>query len=998
MSRLALHLLGTPRILLDGAPVGVDRRKGAALLAYLAVTGRVHSRDALATLFWPEHDQVTARANLRRTLSVLHTSLHDEWLAIDRENVALPPAEGLWVDVTEFRGCLSGCRTNGRPDPTACPPCIGQLESAAALYTDDFLAGFTLPDAPEFDDWQFRQTETLRAELSDALSRLARCQLGLGDFAGAIGHARRRVSLDPLHEPSHCQLMEALARSGDKAGALRQYQAVTDLLRRELDAAPARETAELARVISDDRLLPLAAQSAVVLTPPTAHANGATVNGHPAARERERPRRHNLPAHVTSFVGRESELAELTAWLAAPACRLITIVGPGGTGKTRLALQAAAAQVGQFEDGVYLVGLTAVSVKEFIAQSITSAIGVSLQGARDPWAALLGLLSTQHVLLVLDNLEQLLPDVDFVTELLQAAPKLKIVATSRERLNLQSEWVYDLGGLRYPAAATGADAEAFSAVELFVQRAEQQRRDFSVRDALPCILEICRLVEGMPLALELAAGWTRTMPCGEIVDELRQGIAILTTAHRDVPGRHRSMAAVFDHSWGLLTEAQQAAFRRLSVFRGGWTAEAAEQVAGADAALLAALLDKSLVQRDASGRWAMHELVRQYAGQQLRAAGEEDYTNARHAGFFSELTERAEPELITAAQPEWLRRLDAEQGNIRAALARSLDGGDCACGLAIAGAMMWYWFLRGQLLEGREWLEPAVACGRAFGATRDQARALEALGLFVALNGDLEPARQLLEEGARVGLAVGAGAEQNVASCRRYIGFCAMFKGDLAEARSIFEERLAYHRQVASEGRDRNNRRLASMLVCCSELSYAEGNLDEALTAVTEALPLMRVSGDRHALAAALDKSARIALVHGDLAVALADWRESVACSRELNIPMNLMEGAEGIGAVYALSGEPARAAILFGAVATWRDRAQVARRAIYVGLYDDIMAEAVTVLGQTEYDRLFQIGQGMTLEEALDAVAQPDSVPGGAPWIADAYAIPIQGDIPARR
>ena len=193
---------------------------------------------------------------------------------------------------------------------------------------------------------------------------------------------------------------------------------------------------------------------------------------------------------------------------------------------------------------------------------------------------MLGLLSTQHVLLVLDNLEQLLPDVDFVTELLQAAPKLKILATSRERLNLQSEWIYDLGGLRYPAVASGADVEAFSAVELFVQRAQQQRREFSLGDALPCILEICRLVEGMPLALELAAGWTRTMGCGEIVDELARGIDILTTPHRDVPGRHRSMAVVFDHSWGLLTEAQQAAFRRLSVFRGGWTTDAAEAVAG----------------------------------------------------------------------------------------------------------------------------------------------------------------------------------------------------------------------------------------------------------------------------------------------------------------------------------------------------------------------------------------------------------------------------------
>ena len=512
VSRLALHFLGAPRIELNGAPVSVDRRKGVALLAYLGVTARAHSRDALATLFWPEHDQVTARANLRRTLSMLHASLRGEWLAIDRENVALPPADGLWVDVVEFRRCLSECHTNGYPDPTICPQCVSRLEAASSLYADDFLAGFTLPDAPDFDDWQFRQAESLRLELSDTLARLARCQAAQGNFGAAISHARRRVALDPLHEPSQCQLMETLARSGDKAGALRQYQALTDLLRRELAATPARETAELARTIAEDRLPPLDGQAARVATAPVVSTNGASVNGHPAPQEPER-RRHNLPAQVTSFVGREGELAELARWLAAPACRLITIVGPGGMGKTRLALHAAEAQVGSFADGVYLVGLTAVSAKEFIAQSIAAAIGVSLQGARDSWAALLGLLSTQHMLLLLDNLEQLLPDVDFVTELLQAAPHLKILATSRERLNLQSEWIYDLGGLRYPAVANGAGVEAFSAVELFVQRAQQQRREFSLGDALPCILEICRLVEGMPLALELAAGWTRTMGC-----------------------------------------------------------------------------------------------------------------------------------------------------------------------------------------------------------------------------------------------------------------------------------------------------------------------------------------------------------------------------------------------------------------------------------------------------------------------------------------------------
>jgi len=970
MAQLTMHLFGTPRCEVDGAVVNPDRRKGVALLAYLAVTGRAHSRDAIATLLWPDYDQVTARSNLRRTLSILHAALHDQWLVIDRENLALPAAPGLWVDVSEFQRSLVICPTGGHSDSEICPQCIGRLEEAAGLYTDDFLAGFTLPDAPDFDEWQFRQGESLRNELSNVLAQLAGCQARQGNHAAAISHARRRVSLDSLHEPAQCQLMELLARSGDKAGALRQYRTLVDLLQRELGAEPAPETANLAQLIEAGSLAPLAPVDAQPITS-TAAENKIALNGKPFA-PAPRPRRHNLPAQTTSFVGREGELAELARWLADPACRLITVVGPGGIGKTRLALQAADAQTGAFRDGICFVALTAVSAKEFIAQSIATALGISLQGARDPWVALLGLLSTQHLLLVLDNLEQLLPEVDFITELLQAAPELKVLATSRERLDLHSEWLYDLGGLRYPASGMPAHAEAYSAVELFLRRAQQQRRGFTPQSELPCVLEICRLVEGMPLALELAAGWTRTMSCGEIAGELARGIDILTTTHRDMPARHRSMAAVFDHSWHLLTEVQQAAFRQLSVFRGGWTTEAAEQVAGADGALLALLADKSLVQRDATGRWGMHELVRQYAAQQLRAAGEEADVCARHAAYIRELTARAEPDLITAGQPEWLHRLDAEQGNLRAALAWSLAGGDRACGVEIAGTVMWYWFLRGQLLEGRHWLEPAVVLGRQLGASHALTKILEALGLFIGFEGDLDRARELLQEGETVGRLAGPAAELDMVLCRRYIGFIAMFKGDLVEARAIFDELLAYHRRTAPDRPERTARRLASMLVSNSELAYAEGNLDAALASASEALPLMRASGDLHGLAAVLDKLARIALLHRQFDSALAYWQEGVACSRELHIPMNLIESAEGIGAVYAVGGEPDKAALLFGAVAALRRRIGIARRVIYVGLYDDIMAEAAAALGQEEYDRLFQLGQGMTVEEALDATAEP--------------------------
>jgi DNA-binding SARP family transcriptional activator/class 3 adenylate cyclase/regulation of enolase protein 1 (concanavalin A-like superfamily) len=259
MSRLTLHTLGMPRIEYAGSSLALDRRKAVALLVYLALNDRAHGRDALATLFWPGYDQATARGNLRRTLSVLHTALHEAWLVSDRDSVALRRSGELWIDTLEFERLLATCRTHGHAPAQTCPRCLPALSQAVALYADDFLTGFTLPDAPDFDDWQREQTEALRRMLSDALARLAKCLVVAGDFAGAADHVRRRVALDPLDESAQRQLMQVLAWAGDRTAALRQYQACVALLRRDVQAAPSPETTNLYAAISQNLLAPPAA-------------------------------------------------------------------------------------------------------------------------------------------------------------------------------------------------------------------------------------------------------------------------------------------------------------------------------------------------------------------------------------------------------------------------------------------------------------------------------------------------------------------------------------------------------------------------------------------------------------------------------------------------------------------------------------------------------------------------------------------------------------------
>jgi len=320
MSCLRLYLLGPPRVERTDGPCTFDRRKAMALLAYLAVTARRQPRDVLATLFWPELDQSRARAALRRTLVAVKQGIGEGWLDADREAIGLDGDRSLWTDVARFHECLTAAQAHDHPRDGSCSACLAAQSEAAALYRDAFMAGFTLRDSADFDDWQREQGECLRHELAGALETLSHGCAAQGDTEAAIGYARRRLSLDPLREAAHRQLMRLYAQSGQRAAAIAQYRACRDQLRQELALSPSQETAQLYRQIRENRL---SSSSPAQPVPPS-----------------------HLPQQATPFVGRTSELADIAQRLADPGCRLLTLAGPGGIGKTRLAIAAAAAQGG----------------------------------------------------------------------------------------------------------------------------------------------------------------------------------------------------------------------------------------------------------------------------------------------------------------------------------------------------------------------------------------------------------------------------------------------------------------------------------------------------------------------------------------------------------------------------------------------------------------------------------------------------------------------------
>jgi predicted ATPase/DNA-binding XRE family transcriptional regulator len=491
---------------------------------------------------------------------------------------------------------------------------------------------------------------------------------------------------------------------------------------------------------------------------------------------------HNLPPPMTPFIGRETELAQIADRLADPDCRLLTLVGPGGIGKTRLALQAASDRLGQFSDGVFFVSLTPVDSTPLIAAAIASALQISLFGPEDPHIQVANYLRGKHLLLVMDNYEHLLAGVGLLTDLLANAPQLKIVATSRERLNIREEWALPVEGLAFPAQVAAAELDRYSAVQLFVQRARQVQPSFRLADHTASVTAICQTVEGMPLAIELAAAWLRAMSCHEIAGQIRRDLDFLATPLRNMPERHRSLRAVFEHSWGLLADDERSALMKLAVFRGGIDLEAAEQVAGASQFMLAGLVDKSLLRLNSTGRYELHELLRQHAYEKLVEAGAADVVAQHHLAFFLELAEQTEARLYTPEQIAWFDRLEVNHDNLRAALAWSLTS-EPETGLRLAAALEWFWHMRVYWTEGWDWLKKLLAAAEGAPAAL-KAKALHRAADEAAMLEDIAYANVALEQS--LALARDTNDRWNMAWALNGMGYITSDVHYLEEALTLF--------------------------------------------------------------------------------------------------------------------------------------------------------------------------------------------------------------------
>lgn len=641
MSTLKLFWMGTPQIELDDNPCPIEQAKAVALLAYLSVTQSKQTRNALATMLWPELEQKDARGNLRHILWRLRKAIGDQRLTTDRKSIRLVEDAELFVDVSAYTAQFEKSLDVTHPtDPVR----IQQLVDIAELYRGDFLVGFTLPNSPEFDEWQFFQREALRQKQVRLLAKLIAMQRALADYDAALVYAHQGLALDTLHEPSHRLIMELYAESGQDAAAVRQYDKWVHILNKELGVPPDEETTELYNTIrarrfpiddtvenpqDDDPVLSTDLGGTVKPSPASSAKQFSSIapvaasksNSEPILQADSESSSHTLPNQLTSFVGRTTEMTEIQALvLEKPDCRLLSIVGAGGIGKTRLALEAASILRDHFSHGAIFVTLSALERPEQIVLALLDAFELRAPGDTDLKDYFLHYLQDKQILLVLDNFDHLLDGAELLPEILQCTPAVDLIVTSREPLELHEEWLYRLEGLEMPAQSEvvidhSADSliETYSAAQLFVQRAHRAHARFQLTDKdIPALIRICQLVNGAPLGLELAAPWVSHMSISEIVDEIRQNLDFLATTKRNVPDRHRSLRAVFEQSWQLLHNEEQDILGRLTLFRGGFTRHSAADVACASLPILVRLTDKALLFRLPNGRYQMHELIQQF--------------------------------------------------------------------------------------------------------------------------------------------------------------------------------------------------------------------------------------------------------------------------------------------------------------------------------------------------------------------------------------------------
>ncbi len=912
MAHLTLGVLGAMQVTLaDGETVKFRSDQTRALLAYLAVeTDRPHRREALIGLLWPEEPEETARHNLRQALVNLRRTIgdaaaHPPYLLITRHEIQFNTASDFALDVASFDAHLAATASHPHARLDNCAICAPRLQQAVDLYRGQFLQEFFLKNSAAFEEWALARREAFHHRALEAFSALATYYEQHGDLGATRRCALRALELDPWREQAHRQMMRVFALEGQYGAALAQYETCRRVLAEEMGVEPSRETRELYEDIKSGNWKQPPRETAKLQHPTSAP-------------------RVQLPTYLTPFIGRERELQDLGRLIADPACRLITLIGPGGMGKTRLAVQAASQTRNAFPQGAAFVPLVAIEPVEATVPAIAEALGFSFYGPTPPRAQVFNYLRDKQLLLVLDNVEQLLAEdplqgnaADLFVQLLEHTSGIKLLVTSREPLNVQGEWVFPVEGLQIPEGDPNEAIESSAAAALFVQRAKRARAGFTPSEKdYPNLARLCRLVDGSPLALELAATWTRTLSVIEIVKEIERNSGFLQATIRDLPERHRSMRVVFDHSWKLLTEEEKQVLARLSVFRGGFRREAAEQVAEATLAVLSTLVTKSLIRRSDTGRYDLHELIRQFAAEHLTERPQDQTaTQARHSSHYLSYFGQADGRFRSSAQRETLAELTAEIDNFRSAWDWAVTHGEFVLIEQTMRLFAMFYDTRGWLQEGLDMLGRAVsALETAHGQLPSDRTNRVALGhilisrsVLATRLGQHEQAQAMLERS--LGILRPLTEPRVLVEAIAFLGNVMEFAGNYAKASKLYSEGL----EIATGVGDRW---FAALCLLCLA---GEGSLrlptvkpEESHKRLQSVVKDWRLIGDPRLTAIALNNLSWMAVKLGRYDEARGALEESVLLDTSIGDRWGLGFAHRGLGLIAQAQGEHLQAVDMF--------------------------------------------------------------------------------------
>jgi predicted ATPase/DNA-binding CsgD family transcriptional regulator len=723
---------------------------------------------------------------------------------------------------------------------------------------------------------------------------------------------------------------------------------------------------------------------------------------------------HNLPAPRSSFVGREQEMEEVKRELAMT--RLLTLTGVGGSGKTRLALEVARDLLEAYPGGVWLVQLAPLSEEVLVPKAVAEALKVPERRGEPLADTLSDLLRDRQLLLILDNCEHLLEAIaSLVDLLLDSCPRVRILATSREGLGVEGEIRWVVPSLSVPEQGrrtlSSEELEAYESVRLFVERARGRDPSFSLspHNAL-AVAEICKRLEGIPLAIELAAARVGTLSVDQIFQRLTDSLKLLRGGSKRQMAKQRTLRGALDWSYELLFEDEKKLFGCLSVFAGGWTLEAAEAVGvggsieeGEVLDVLSGLVDKSLVVARGSDeggvRYRMLEPVRQYALEKLKDSGEVEAAKRTHADYFLALAEEAEPELFGPREAEFFDRLEVEHDNFRAALSWTIERGETETALRLAAALWMFWFARGYNGEGQRWLEQAlIKDGQASVTAR--AKALEALAWLADVQDDMDKVEAAAEEGLRLSEEAGIGGSL-AASLTNVLGDVAMTRGDYERAKELLEESLALYQKVGDRrfvprvlaflgnvsleqehyeqakglfeeslalGRELGEPTAIGMaLMSLGYVFLLEGAHGRAMALFEEAEALSRERGHKGVLIYTIDNLGWAALLRGEHERAQSYYEESLALCEELGDKVIASESLEGLACIFASEGEAERAAKLFGAAEALREAVGYHHLPLEDALREPYLAAARSRLGEEAWEETQAKGRAMQLDEAIE-------------------------------